>query len=94
MHNKHVSRISLACRRTWASAFIYLTAAPPHVLQIQMRDIPGFVETRQQILQLKPNSKPHWISYAVAHHLNKSYGVAISVLGKYEDTLEEVSCRA
>ena len=65
--------------------------SPPHVLQIQMRDIPGFVETRQQILQLKPNSKPHWISYAVAHHLNKSYGVAISVLGKYEDTLEEVS---
>ena len=63
------------------------------MLQIQMRDIPGFVETRQQILQLKPNSKPHWISYAVAHHLNKSYGVAISVLGKYEDTLEEVSCR-
>lgn len=77
-----------------ALALSCLTVIPPHVLQIQMRDIPGFVETRQQILQLKPNSKPHWISYAVAHHLNKSYGVAISVLGKYEDTLEEVCCRA
>jgi len=46
-------------------------------LQIQMRDITGFVATRDQLLQLKPSNRNHWITFAVAHHLNKSYEVAV-----------------
>lgn len=51
-----------------------------HLLpQIQMRDIPGFVDTRYQLLQLKPSNRTHWISFAVAHHLDRNYEVAVQV---------------
>ncbi|KAK9149521.1 hypothetical protein Scep_008278 [Stephania cephalantha] len=40
------------------------------LLQAQMRDLTGFVETRQQLLTLKPNHRMNWIGFAVAHHLN------------------------
>lgn len=39
-------------------------------LQAQMRDLSGFVETRQQLLTLKPNHRMNWIGFAVSHHLN------------------------
>ena len=42
-------------------------------LQAQMRDLAGFVETRQQLLTLKPNHRMNWIGFAVAHHLNSKY---------------------
>lgn len=43
------------------------------LLQAQMRDLSGFVETRQQLLSLKPNHRMNWIGFAVAHHLNSKY---------------------
>jgi hypothetical protein len=43
------------------------------MLQAQMRDLTGFVETRQQLLSLKPNHRMNWIGFAVAHHLNSEY---------------------
>ena len=46
-------------------------------LQAQMRDLTGFVETRQQLLTLKPNHRMNWISFAVAHHLNSKYDLAL-----------------
>ena len=48
-------------------------------MQIQLRDIPGFVETRHQLLILKPNNRNHWITFAVAHHLDKNYELAVQV---------------
>ena len=45
----------------------------PFLLQAQMRDLAGFVETRQQLLTLKPNHRMNWIGFAVAHHLNSKY---------------------
>jgi hypothetical protein len=41
--------------------------------QAQMRDLSGFVETRQQLLTLKSNHRMNWIGFAVAHHLNSKY---------------------
>jgi peptide alpha-N-acetyltransferase len=38
-----------------------------------MRDLSGFVETRQQLLTLKPNHRMNWIGFSVAHHLNSKY---------------------
>lgn len=38
-----------------------------------MRDLTGFVETRQQLLTLKSNHRMNWIGFAVAHHLNSKY---------------------
>lgn len=54
------------------------------LLQVQLRDIAGFVDTRATILQLKPGTKSHWISFAIAHHLNGSHDIAAEALKKYE----------
>ncbi|KAM0881850.1 hypothetical protein ACQ4PT_032687 [Festuca glaucescens] len=59
------------------------------LLQAQMRDLSGFVETRQQLLTLKPNHRMNWIGFAVAHHLSSNSSKAIEVLEAYEGTLED-----
>ena len=58
------------------------------LLQIQMRDLTGFVETRRQLLTLKPGHRNHWIAFAVAHHLVKNYDMTIHVLDAYAKTVE------
>ncbi|GKB39589.1 putative transferase, partial [Tanacetum coccineum] len=59
------------------------------LLQAQMRDLAGFVETRQQLLTLKPNHRMNWIGFAVSHHLNSNASKAVDILEAYEGTLEE-----
>lgn len=59
------------------------------LLQAQMRDLSGFVETRQQLLTLKPNHRMNWIGFSVAHHLNLDPRKAAEILEAYEGTLEE-----
>lgn len=61
------------------------------LLQIQMRDLNGFLDTRHRLLQLRPGNRNNWIAFAIGHFLNKNYGVAVQVLTAYEGTLEEVS---
>ena len=57
-------------------------------LQIQMRDLPGFLETRQRLLELKSSNRQHWVAFSLAHHLNGNYEVAASVLDTYQTILE------
>ncbi|KAL9244661.1 hypothetical protein vseg_018417 [Gypsophila vaccaria] len=59
------------------------------LLQAQMRDLTGFIETRQRLLSLKPNQRMNWIGFSVAHHLNSNASKAIEILEAYEGTLEE-----
>ncbi|KAL2243403.1 N-terminal acetyltransferase A complex auxiliary subunit NAA15 [Sesamum indicum] len=59
------------------------------LLQAQMRDLAGFVETRQQLLTLKPNHRMNWIGFAVAQHLNSNGSKAVDILEAYEGTLED-----
>lgn len=59
------------------------------LLQAQMRDLAGFVETRQQLLSLKSNHRMNWIGFAVSNHLNSNASKAIDILEAYEGTLEE-----
>ncbi|KAJ6348158.1 hypothetical protein OIU76_004605 [Salix suchowensis] len=59
------------------------------LLQAQMRDLTGFVETRQQLLSLKPNHRMNWIGFAVAHHLNSDGSKAVEILEAYEGTLDD-----
>lgn len=54
-----------------------------------MRDLAGFVETRQQLLSLKSNHRMNWIGFAVSNHLNSNASKAIDILEAYEGTLEE-----
>lgn len=55
-------------------------------LQIQLRDISGFVETRHELLNLRPGNRNNWISFAVGHHLNANHALAVQVLDAYEQT--------
>lgn len=59
------------------------------LLQAQMRDLSGFVETRQQLLTLKPNHRMNWIGFAVSQHLNSNGSKAVDILEAYEGTLED-----
>jgi len=61
------------------------------LLQIQMRDLPGFVATRLRILTLRPNNKVHWLSYALAMHVNGDPGGAARTIDSYLDSLGENS---
>lgn len=59
------------------------------MLQIQMRDLPGFAVTRHTILNLKPNGKINWLAFALAKHLNGDMRGAVSVIDIYLGTLTE-----
>ena len=57
------------------------------LLQIQMRDLSGFVVTRHNILNLKSNGKINWLAFALAKHLTGDLRGAISVIDIYLGTL-------
>ncbi|EJK67275.1 hypothetical protein THAOC_11719 [Thalassiosira oceanica] len=59
------------------------------LLQVQMRDLAGFRETRLAILTLRPNSKVHWLTYALAVHVGGDPAGAVDVIDSYTDTLDE-----
>ena len=59
------------------------------LLQIQMRDLVGFRDTRLRILTLRPNHKIHWLSYALALHVCDDHNAAVGVLDSYMDTLRD-----
>ena len=59
------------------------------LLQIQMRDLSGFVVTRHNILNLKSNGKINWLAFALAKHLTGDLRGAISVIDIYLGTLGE-----
>eukprot|EP00271_Cylindrocystis_brebissonii_P017542 TRINITY_DN4604_c0_g2_i1.p1 TRINITY_DN4604_c0_g2~~TRINITY_DN4604_c0_g2_i1.p1 ORF type:complete len:965 (+),score=256.92 TRINITY_DN4604_c0_g2_i1:597-3491(+) len=58
-------------------------------LQAQMRDRSGFVETRRQLLQLRPSNRNNWIAFALAQHCSGDADTAVKILEAYEGTLEE-----
>ena len=61
------------------------------LLQVQMRDLSGFLKTRNTILTLKSNQKINWLTYAVAKHMNGDLGGAVSVIDIYIGTVPEDS---
>ncbi|XP_063719063.1 N-alpha-acetyltransferase 15, NatA auxiliary subunit-like [Symsagittifera roscoffensis] len=50
------------------------------MLQVHIRDLNAFKETRYTLLGLRPSHRVNWIAYAIAHHLLKEYDVAIKLL--------------
>jgi len=58
------------------------------MLQIQLRLLPGFLETRQKLLTMKPTNRMHWFTFAVALHLVGRYDEAVGVVEAYERTVE------
>ncbi|XP_069496629.1 N-alpha-acetyltransferase 16, NatA auxiliary subunit isoform X6 [Ambystoma mexicanum] len=56
------------------------------LLQIQMRDLEGYRETRYQLLQLRPTQRASWIGYAIAYHLLHDYDMALKLLEEFRKT--------
>ena len=56
------------------------------LLQIQIRDLEGYRDTRYQLLQLRPTQRVSWIGYAMSYHLLKDYEIANSILEEFIKT--------
>lgn len=63
------------------------------ILQVQMRDYAGYVQSRQAILQARPQQRMNWTGLAIAHHLTGNLAEAEHILTMYEDTLKNVPPR-
>ncbi|XP_065564396.1 N-alpha-acetyltransferase 15, NatA auxiliary subunit-like isoform X2 [Artemia franciscana] len=61
------------------------------LLQIHLRDLEGYKETRHQLLLLRPAQRVSWIGYAMAHHLLKEYDVCLEILNEFSKTTTKVN---
>ena len=59
------------------------------LLQIQMRELGGFAETRRQQLTINSKNRNNWIGFAIAQHYLGDLPMALKVLSAYESTLEQ-----
>ena len=59
------------------------------LLQVQMRDFNGMVQSRRTMLQGKPQWRQNWTALAIALHLSEDLAGAEDVLQKYEETLKQ-----
>ncbi|KAI9091536.1 NMDA receptor-regulated protein 1-domain-containing protein [Phlyctochytrium arcticum] len=59
------------------------------LLQIQMRNVEGFNETRHQLLSLRPTNRMYWVGLAISYHLLQKYDTALDVLAAFEESLKE-----
>ncbi|KAM3520183.1 hypothetical protein NHJ13051_007006 [Beauveria bassiana] len=62
-------------------------------LQVQMRDYQGFIQTRNSMLQARPQIRQSWIALALAHHLAGNLSEAENVITTFEDTLKSKPSR-
>ena len=52
-------------------------------LQLQVRDLSGFVVSRRKILDARPSLGTSWIAYAVGNYLMGDYVAAFDIVNKY-----------
>ncbi|RDW94165.1 peptide alpha-N-acetyltransferase complex A subunit NAT1 [Aspergillus mulundensis] len=58
------------------------------LLQMQMRDYQGYIQSRSSMLQARPAFRQNWTALAIAHHLSGDLEEAEKVLTTYEETLK------
>ncbi|ODM22664.1 hypothetical protein SI65_00253 [Aspergillus cristatus] len=58
------------------------------LLQMQMRDFKGYINSRSAMLQARPSFRQNWTALAIAHHLAGDLEEAEKVLTTYEETLK------
>ncbi|KAK7206352.1 putative acetyltransferase catalytic subunit [Myxozyma melibiosi] len=61
------------------------------LLQVQMRNLDGFISSRKQILSQRPEIRQNWTALAIGYALVKDYALAESILQKYEDAMIEAA---
>ncbi|KAA0194377.1 hypothetical protein HAZT_HAZT002244 [Hyalella azteca] len=59
------------------------------LLQIQMRDLEGYRETRYKLFELRPTHRASWIGYAMSFHLLKDYSSALKILEEFRKTMQK-----
>lgn len=52
-------------------------------LQIQMRDLDGYRESRYQLFRLRATQRASWIGFALSLHLLKEYELATNILEEF-----------
>lgn len=63
------------------------------ILQIQIRDYAGYIQSRTAMLQARPQLRQSWTALAIAHHLSGNPSEAERVLTTYEGTLKTTPSR-
>ncbi|KAF6836404.1 NMDA receptor-regulated protein 1 (tetratricopeptide) [Colletotrichum plurivorum] len=63
------------------------------ILQVQMRDYAGYIQSRTAMLQARPQLRQSWTALAIAHHLSGDLSAAENVLTTYEGTLKATPSR-
>lgn len=58
------------------------------ILQIQTRDFSGYLQSRHQMLQARPQMRQMWTGLSIAYHLSGMLSEAENVLSAYEGTLK------
>ncbi|OQR72637.1 N-alpha-acetyltransferase 15 [Tropilaelaps mercedesae] len=53
------------------------------LLQIQMRDLEGYHETRHKLFTLRPTQKASWIGFAMSYHLLDDYEMAVKLIDEF-----------
>ncbi|KAH8238243.1 hypothetical protein KR032_001519 [Drosophila birchii] len=56
------------------------------LLQIQMRDLEGYKETRHHLFTLRPSQQASWIGFAMSYHLLRDYEMANSILETFSQS--------
>lgn len=59
------------------------------LLQMQMRDYTGLIQSRRQMVQAKPHLRQNWTALAIAQHLSGDLAQAENILSTYEGTLKD-----
>lgn len=64
------------------------------LLQVQMRDYPGYVQSRKAMLQARPGFRQNWTALAIAHHLNGELEAAENILTTFEGTIKSTPSKS
>lgn len=64
------------------------------LLQCQIRDFDGYIDSRQKILNARPQLRQNWTGLAIAYHLSGNYKQAEKILVTYEETLKQPPSKA
>ncbi|KAI8936264.1 hypothetical protein NX059_006686 [Plenodomus lindquistii] len=64
------------------------------LLQCQIRDYDGYIESRRKMMQERPQLRQNWTALAVAYHLAGNYAEAENILKTYEETLKQTPPKA
>ncbi|KAF9551479.1 N-alpha-acetyltransferase 16, NatA auxiliary subunit [Mortierella hygrophila] len=60
------------------------------LLQIQMRNLEGYVDTRHILLELRPQNRQYWVAVAIGYQLLGKPELGVKVLTTYEETLKDL----